>query len=158
MLNALRDLFQKSAAKEAKPHFDADDSRLALAALLIHCMAIDGAISPAEREKLRAVLRSSFGLDGADLDLLIADALAAEQDSVDLYRFTSVLKRQLSVEQRISVVENLWEIVFADGQSHEFEENLVWRVAELLSVSREDRIAKKRAVAENRSAAQGDAG
>jgi uncharacterized tellurite resistance protein B-like protein len=49
-------------------------------------------------------------------------------------------------------------MVFADGDSHEFEENLVWRVAELLSVSREDRIAKRRAVAENRSLPQGDAG
>jgi uncharacterized tellurite resistance protein B-like protein len=48
-------------------------------------------------------------------------------------------------------VENLWEIVFADGASHEFEENLVWRVAELLGVSRQDRIAKKRAVAETSS-------
>lgn len=158
MLKSLRDMFRRVSVGDRKPHFDTDDGRLALAALLIHCMAIDGAISPAEREKLRAVLTGSFGLDGADLDLLIADALVAEQDAVDLYRFTSVLKRQLSVEQRIRVVENLWEMVFADGRSHEFEENLVWRVAELLSVSREDRIAKRRDVAENRPLPQGDAG
>ena len=42
----------------------------------------------------------------------------------------------MSEEERIRVVENLWEIVFADGESHEFEENLVWRVAELLGVNR----------------------
>lgn len=158
MLNALRDIFRKISANDEKPHFDADDERLALAALMIHCMAIDGTISETEHNKLRAVLSDSFGLAGADLDLLIADALAAEQEAVDLYRFTSVLKRQLSVDQRIRVVENLWEMVFADGESHEFEENLVWRVAELLSVSREDRIAKRRAVADHRALPQGDAG
>ena len=158
MLNALRDMFRKVSASDEKPHFDPDDERLALAALMIQCMAIDGRISDAERDKLRSVLSDSFGLGGADLELLIADALAAEQEAVDLYRFTSVLKRQLTVEQRIRVVENLWEIVFADGQSHEFEENLVWRVAELLSVSREDRIARRRAVADGRSPLQGDAG
>ena len=158
MLNALRDMFRRVSAGEDKPHFDADDERLALAALMIHCMSIDGAISETERDKLRSVLSSSFGLGGGDLDLLIADALAAEQEAVDLYRFTSVLKRQMSVDQRIRVVENLWEMVFADGESHEFEEKLVLRVAELLSVSREDRIAKRRAVAENRSLPQGDTG
>jgi uncharacterized tellurite resistance protein B-like protein len=74
MLNALRDMFRKVSTGEEKPHFDADDERLALAALMIHCMSIDGAISGAERDKLRSVLSGSFGLDGADLDLLIADA------------------------------------------------------------------------------------
>ena len=66
----------------------------------------------------------------------------------------SVLKRQLSEAERISVIENLWEIVYADGESHEFEENLVWRVAELLGVNPRDRIAKKRAVAENKPTRQ----
>jgi uncharacterized tellurite resistance protein B-like protein len=157
MLNALREIFRKVSTSDEQPHFDADDERLALAGLMIHCMSIDGAISDAERDKLRTVLTNSFGLAGPDLDLLIADAVTAEQEAVDLYRFTSVLKRQLSVDQRVRVVENLWEMVFADGESHEFEENLVWRVAELLSVSREDRIAKRRVVAENRSSPLGDA-
>ncbi len=48
------------------------------------------------------------------------------------------------------MVEQLWEIVFADGKVHEFEENLVWRVAELLGVARHDRLAMKFAVAKRR--------
>ena len=79
------------------------------------------------------------------------EAEAHEQEAVDLYRFTSVLKRHMSEDARIRVIENLWEMVFADGASHEFEENLVWRVAELLGVSPRDRIAMKRLVAENKS-------
>ena len=158
MLNALRDIFRKVSDKDEAPHFDLDDERLALAALLIHCMGIDGSASHAEGEKLRSVLKNSFGLEGDALELLISDALAAEHEAVDLYRFTSVLKRQLSVDQRIRVVENLWEMVFADGESHEFEENLVWRVAELLSVSREDRIAKRRVVAENQASSDASSG
>ena len=92
--------------------------------------------------------RSSRGisaLSGDDLDRLVEDATAADNEAVDLYRFTSVLKRSMSEDERIRVIENLWEMVFADGASHEFEENLVWRVAELLGVSPRDRIAMKRA-------------
>lgn len=158
MLEALRNFIRglNGAAKER--HFGEDDHRLALAALLVHCTAIDGKVSAAEQVKLKDVLSRTFGISGNDLDVLIADAVAAEHESVDLYRFTSVLKRQMSEDERIRTVELLWEVVFADGASHEFEDNLVWRVAELLGVNRRDRIAKKLAVAENKSAGQEDAG
>ena len=154
MLDALKNLFRGIGSEEKATRFQADDGRLALAALLVHCTAIDGTVSPGEQDKLRAVLTGSFGLSGNDLNALIEEAQAAEREAVDLYRFTSVLKRQMSEEQRIRVVEQLWEVVFADGRSHEFEENLVWRVAELLGVSRHDRIARKRAVAENKPVGQ----
>jgi uncharacterized tellurite resistance protein B-like protein len=66
---------------------------------------------------------------------------------VDLYRFTSVLTREFDPERRVAVVERLWEVVYADGRVHEFEDNLVWRVAELLGVARHDRLRAKADVA-----------
>jgi uncharacterized tellurite resistance protein B-like protein len=154
MLNALRDFIGRIAAEDRKPNFDADDYRLALAALLVHCAEIDGGVSPDEREKLGALLAGRFGVAGDELEALLTEAGHAEREAVDLYGFTSVLKRQMSEDERVRVVESLWEIVFADGASHEFEENLVWRVAELLGVSRQDRLARKRAVAEKKPAGQ----
>ena len=150
MLDALRDLVRRFGAHESDVHFSADDSRLAVAALLVHSMTIDGATSDVERAKVKDLLTRRFGITGADLDLLVEDATEAENDAVDLYRFTSVLKRQMSEEERIEVIENLWEIAFADGVSTEFEENLVWRVAELLGVSARDRISRKLFVAEKK--------
>jgi len=151
MLDALRDFVRRFGAHETEIHFSADDSRLAVAALLVHSMTVDGATSDVEHAKLEDLLTRRFGISGSDLDLLVRDATEAESDAVDLYRFTSVLKRQMSEEERIRVIENLWEIAFADGVSTEFEENLVWRVAELLGVSARDRISRKRFVAENKS-------
>lgn len=152
MLASLRDFIRRIGGEEKPATFGADDSRLALAALLVHCTAVDGISTDAERGTLKTLLTRNFGLSGDDLDALVNQAIAAESEAVDLYRFTSVLKRSMSEDERIRVVENLWEIVFADGATHEFEENLVWRVAELLGVNRRDRIARKRAVAENKSA------
>ncbi|MGH6925092.1 MAG: TerB family tellurite resistance protein [Propylenella sp.] len=157
MLDALRDFVRRLSAEEER-HLGADDTRLALAALLVHCTAVDGVVSETERETLRGVLIRNFTLSDTDLDTLIADATALEREAVDLYRFTSVLKRQLSEDERIAAVEHLWEIVYADGKSHEFEENLVWRVAELMGVSRRDRIASKLAVAENKRADSPESG
>jgi uncharacterized tellurite resistance protein B-like protein len=154
MIDVLRDLVRRFGREEKRRHLSEDDARLALAALLVHCTAIDGAVSEAERGVLKDLLSRNFGLSDVDLETLIADALHAEREAVDLYRFTSVLKRQMSEDERIRVIENLWKIAYADGASHEFEENLVWRVAELLGVHRRDRIATKRAVAENKSTAE----
>jgi uncharacterized tellurite resistance protein B-like protein len=152
MLDALRGFIRRLGAEEESRHFSADDARLALAALLVHSVAIDGVVSDEERVKLRELLARNFGLSGDDLDQLVEDAMAADNEAVDLYCFTSVLKRHMNEDARIRVIENLWEMAFADGASHEFEENLVWRVAELLGVSPRDRIAMKRLVAENKSA------
>ena len=156
MLDQLRNFVRGLKSPEPERRFGDDDRRLALAALLVHCTAIDGTVSEAEGAKLRDVLGRTFGLAGSDLQALIDEAIAADEEAVDLYRFTSVLKRQMTEADRIKVVESLWEIVFVDGRSHEFEENLVWRVAELLSVDRRDRVATKRVVAENRLREQHD--
>jgi uncharacterized tellurite resistance protein B-like protein len=155
MLDTLRDFMRRFGVQEEEErHFSADDLRLALAAMLVHAVAVDGVASAAERAKLSQLLARNFGLTGEGLELLIADATTAENEAVDLYRFTSVLKRQMSQDARIRVIENLWEMAYADGVSHEFEENLIWRVAELLGVSPRDRIAMKRLVAENKSVAR----
>lgn len=151
MLDALRDFMRGFGLAEEERHVSPDDTRLALAALLVHCMAVDGTVSEDERATLRDLLVRNFTLSDTDLDTLIDDATQAEQEAVDLYRFTSVLKAQMSEEERIGVIELLWEIVYADGKAHEFEENLVWRVAELMGVNRRDRIAKKHAVREAQS-------
>lgn len=152
MLDVLRQFMSRLRDGEAEaPHFEDGDVRLALAALLVHLSMVDGKTTTAETDRIRNLLSRNFGLTGGDLDLLIEDATAAEQEAIDLYRFTSVLKRAMTEEERVRVIENLWEIVYADDKSHEFEENVVWRVAELLGVNRRDRIATKRSVAENKS-------
>jgi uncharacterized tellurite resistance protein B-like protein len=126
--------------------FAENDYRLAAAALLVHAAAIDGEISPSERAKLHAVLKQRFGLDDQATDELIAKATAAEQESVDLYHFTHLLNRSLDEPGRARVIEMMWEIVYADGQRDELEDNLLWRAADLLGVSPRERIELRRRI------------
>jgi uncharacterized tellurite resistance protein B-like protein len=128
-----------------------EELRLSAAALLVHASAIDGHVDPAERRKLKTLLQARFDLDDHALRQLLDEAGEREAESVDLYRFTSVLCRELDQDGRKRVVEMLWEVVLADGIVHEFEAHLVWRVAELLGVSTRDRVTLRKAV-ENRLA------
>lgn len=132
-------------APEPRP-FSEDDMRLAAAALLFHVIAVDDEVSEAEKAKLHALLRDRFSLADADVDALIAAAREADNEAVDLYGFTSVLKRHLDDAGRERIIEMMWELVFADGKVHEFEDNLIWRVAELLGVSSPVRIRLKQSV------------
>jgi len=126
--------------------FAEDDYRLAAAAMLVHAAAIDGEMSPSERDKLHAVIKQRFALDDATTDELITKATAAEHEAVDLYHFTHQLNRALDDDGRAKIVEMMWEIVYADGQRDELEDNLIWRAADLLGVSANERIALRRRV------------
>lgn len=123
-----------------------EELRLAAAALLVHASEIDGEVDPEERKKLKALLKARFSIGEEELRKILKEAEAWEQDSVDLYGFTSVLCRELDQEGRQRMVEMLWEIVLADGVLHEFESNLVWRASELLGVSTHDRVRLRKLV------------
>ena len=116
--------------------------------MLLHAAAIDGNISASEHERLRARLKERFGLDDDAVIALLEEATTAEREAVDLYRFTSLLNRSLDDEGRLRIVEMMWEVVFDDGPASEFEDNLLWRVSDLLGVSQHERIALRHRVAE----------
>jgi len=127
--------------------FDDNDYRLAVAALLVHAASIDTDFSDAERENLKSLLKRRFDLDDMAAEQLVEQATAAEQEAVDLYRFTRLLNRSLDEMQRLRMIEMMWEVAYTDGAVSEFEDNLIWRVADLLNVSSHERIALRERVA-----------
>ncbi|WP_363346927.1 TerB family tellurite resistance protein [Methylocystis echinoides] len=135
-------------AERPKP-FETADYQLAAAALLVHIASIDGDFDADERARIQALVEARFGLSSDAAQKLIAEAFESEREAVDLYRFTSVLKRRLDEEGRRQVVAMLWDMAHADGEVHEFEENVVWRVAELLGVSTRERVELRREAREN---------
>ena len=146
MLKPFKRLFEQLASGPDDVSLPEDELRLAAAALLVHVTKVDGVTDSSEQDRLQEILSTHYGLTRAETTQLIQAATQEEQDAVDLYRFTSVITRHLGQPGRQKLIELLWEMVFADGVEHEFEANLVWRVAELLGVSTNDRIALKHRV------------
>ncbi len=123
-----------------------DNTRLAAAALLVHASTIDGYVEEAETERLQAVLKERYGLSDDQLHELVVAAERSERDAIDIYSFTSKLKKALSEEDRLDIIEMMWEIAFADGEVHGYEENLIWRTSELLGISSRERIRARKKV------------
>ncbi len=155
MLDGLRqfiaDVVSPAAHHDRK--FDDTGYRLAATALLIHVISLDGEPTETETRKLHGLIESRFGLDKGTADQLIASATLVEGEAVDLYHFTSVIVRSVDEEGRLRIVEMMWELVYADGQVSEFEDNVVWRAADLLGVASRDRVDLKHRVAARRPAA-----
>ena len=159
MLDKLRQFIADVVSPNQHHHQTFDDTgyRLAATALLVHVISLNGEPSRLEKRKLHGLLESSFKLDPGAADQLIASAILVEGEAVDLYHFTSVIMRAVNEEGRLRIVEMMWELVYADGQVTEFEDNVVWRAADLLGISSRDRIDLKHKVAEQRQPASSGA-
>ncbi len=133
LFDALTRLFGKPEAPA-----DLSDPKLAVAALLVHLAAVDGVMQETERQAIRGALMDHYDLSDSSVDKLIQDAARHDAEAVDFYKFTSGLT-QLEMADRIEIIRMMWMVVFADRSNHELEDNMVWRIAELIGVSSRDR-------------------
>lgn len=147
MLERLLNLFRDGPAPSGLTR---EDPRVAAAALLYLAMDADGERRDEERSKLRAAMAAQFNLDGDQLSDILEAGEKAEQDAVDLFAFTSVLKREFDHDQCLQFIAMLWEVVFADGILHELEDNTVWRIADLIGVSNRDRVLLRQRAADTK--------
>lgn len=131
MLNKFKDFFsQPSQAKTP----NADDPKLAVAALLFEAAASDGLIEDAEQDRIRALLAQHYTLSDADAQTLCADALEMQKNAIEISRFTRAAKEQFAFEERVELVEMLWDVVYADGHVDDYEANLMRRIGGLIYV------------------------
>ncbi|MGA0394279.1 MAG: TerB family tellurite resistance protein, partial [Rhodospirillales bacterium] len=122
--------------------------RLATATLLIEAAMMDGETDEAEITIIQDLLADYFQLSDEEVAELVADGEAAAQDSAELYGLTRTLKDNFDHEERVQMIEMLWEVAYTDGRLHHLETNLIRRIAGLIYVpDRESGEARKRAQA-----------
>jgi uncharacterized tellurite resistance protein B-like protein len=124
-----------------------DDLHLAAAALMVEAARLDGRFDETERETIHRALCGRFGLAAADAEELIEDATTSAAESTQLYGFSRKIKDRLEPDDRVQIIEMLWEVAYADGHLHDYEANLVRRIAGLLYVpDQESGAARKRVI------------
>jgi uncharacterized tellurite resistance protein B-like protein len=147
MFEILKRVFAEPATE--KPAWAFDDPRLAIAVLMLSLAAVDGRQTPAETGAIRSELARRFDLADTEIDALTGAARTCGRSSTELQTFAAGLARRLPLDERRDVVESLFRIAFSDGALHEFEDDLLWRIADLLGVPGHERVAiRKRLEAE----------
>ncbi|MBD1147396.1 TerB family tellurite resistance protein [Pelagibacterales bacterium SAG-MED31] len=144
MLQSLKNIFSNNNNQNQSNdnHNDID----ILAGLLIEAANTDGKVSPDEVNKISLSLINIFKENPKDVDIALSRAIDDKDNSHSLFFYTSKLNKSFSPEKKILLIEVLWEVILSDNEIHDFESNLLRRLAGLLYVSDiECGKAKKRA-------------
>lgn len=122
--------------------------RVALAALLVEAARTDGDYADVERRQIDRVLADRFGLGPAEVAALRAEGETVQAGAVDLVRFTRIVKDAVPYDERIGVIEALWDVVYADGARDIHESALIRKLCGLLYVEDRDAgLARQRVAA-----------
>ncbi|MCW2285178.1 putative tellurite resistance protein B-like protein [Rhodoblastus acidophilus] len=146
MFDRIRQFVEELTGAPSERELGDTELRVASAALLVHVAEVDGFFSESERRALLLLLQQRFDVSEAQAQELMEAGRRSDREAVDLYRFTSVLKDSTSLPERRRMIEMMWTVAYADGELAEFEENVIWRVSELLAVPSRDRIALRQKV------------
>jgi uncharacterized tellurite resistance protein B-like protein len=127
------------------------DARLALSALLVRVAKADAHYSVDEIRRIDRILATRYGLDPVRAAQLRAEAEQLEHDAPDTVRFTRAVKDAVPFEERLAVIESLWDVVLADGEREDHEMAFLRLVAPMLGITDQDSAHARRRV----SAARG---
>jgi uncharacterized tellurite resistance protein B-like protein len=146
MLSAIRDFFTAHLGGALAPADDESALRLATAVLLVQVMKADHEVTPEERAEVLAVVSANFELSDELAEEVVALAERETDNSISVHPFTSVLNEELTLPQKIEMVELMWRVVFADGHKDATEEAVVRSVSRLLHVPHRDFVGARRRV------------
>jgi uncharacterized tellurite resistance protein B-like protein len=107
---------------------------LALTALLIEAAYSDDHFDRRERAVIARLIERRFNLSPLDVRTLLATGEAAATESVELFHFTRIINARLSFEERVELIEMMWEVAYADRVLDEYEDSLLRRVGGLIYV------------------------
>lgn len=145
MIAGIKNFFNQMIAPEAGlPGATSQHAlHLATAALLLEMMRMDNTVSAEETATVAKALQTRFGLDAQQVDTLMALATEEAKQATDYFQFTSLINRNFSREQKIQVVEYLWQVAYADGHLDAHEQHFMRKIADLLYISHADYVAAK---------------
>ncbi len=145
MINTIKQFFEKNIkpASEKPEKVSEHSLQLATAALLIEMMRADAKISEHEQKTIVNSIRSKFNLSEEETDTLLELAEEEIRKATGYYEFTSLINKGFTYEQKLKVIEHLWEVAFADADLDKYGEHMVRKIANLIYVSHKDFIETK---------------
>ena len=142
MLSSIKSLFD-SVAVDTNLESNADLTRKVSIILMIEVALSDGNFDEIERLRLASTITKKWKLAKPVVHDLINLAEQQQDLSISLFEHTRVINQRLSSEEKIGLIDCLWEIAFADGRADHFEENTIRKIADLIYVEHKDFIKSK---------------
>jgi len=132
LINLLKNILNNQTSIEEKG--DTKNLEL-LCGLMIEAAYTDGQIDENELNKIKSSLINIFEEDPNEVNLVLDEAIKNKNNSKSLHHYTSFINKNFTEDKKLLLIEALWEIVLSDGEIHDFESNLIRRLAGLLYIN-----------------------
>ena len=101
-----------------------------ITALLVHVAKIDEIYTDKEKGIIKNFI-ISFPNNEKACEAILKDAEKLESDSVQLFNFTSTIKKE-SLEVKTEIIEHLWKIIISDQSVDQYESSIMRRICGLI--------------------------
>jgi uncharacterized tellurite resistance protein B-like protein len=137
MLNSLKRFFGEITQNDSgsDQNDTAHDLRVATCALFLEMARIDETFTPEETETIIQVLKEKYDLSAEHADALMAEADGELKKSIDLWQFARLINENYSNDEKIEIIEILWQIVFVDGKMTRYENYMMHKLESLLRLT-----------------------
>ena len=132
MFQSLKKIFESPAKADSEESFD---NLNLLCGLMIEAANTDGIISQEEVDQISNSLIHTFKEDPLNVENALIKALDNKNNTHSLHYYTSKINKKYSDSNKLLLIETLWEIILSDNEIHDFESNLIRRLAGLLYIS-----------------------
>ena len=145
MIDLAKKIFGKSGRDrpEAEEDKSSHEVRTATCALLLEMSSIDGEFSESEKKRIIAILKNDYELQDEHVTALIDASNKELENSIDLWRFASLINKNYSAEEKVRIIEMIWSVAYADGNLDKHEDYLVHKLAKLLRLTHKQLIDAK---------------
>lgn len=144
MIERFKQFFEKHLSPPADDAAVSQDRlQLATVALLVEMSRADGEVREAEQAAITRAVRKAFDIDDSKTAELIQLAEIEIADATCYHQFTSLINNNFSKQQKVQVVEMLWEVAYADAEMEKYEEHLLRRLSDLLYVPHSEFVQSK---------------
>lgn len=125
-----------------------EELRLVAAALLFRAVFVDGTAKQDELAMVERILEEEFGLEHSDCEKLMDEAKEAAMNASDLYGWTKRVNAHYNMDEKLYLMEKLWQVVLADNHVDDLESAMMRRLAGLIYVTDADSARARQAAQE----------
>ena len=111
-----------------------DDINLYALRLLIHLALSDGEIDESEINELKRFIEES-SLSG-NISRFLEKEINSVEISSSFFEEVSKINSNFSDNEKLSLLEKIWSLILIDGVIDPYEENLFYRIGELIKIKR----------------------
>lgn len=141
MFNRILNLLQGEGEIAQQNRFER--VQVATCALLMEVAHSDGHYQSVEAKVVHDLLAEKFDLSAAAVAELVDYSHDHREGSLDLFQFAREINAHFSRDEKLDVMEGIWQVIYADGTLDKHEDALARQLAALLRLEHGDVINRK---------------